>query len=471
MRRTLASASVLAALLTAAGSASADLSTYGYGNARTGSDPAPAGITPKSVKRLRVAWQTRLDGAIDGQPVVLDGLRMGHGRRTVVLVGTGHGEVAALDGHSGKVLWEHRLASRKIEPDCNANPDARFGVTATLVADRKAGRVYAVDVNGRAWALRLSNGTVIPGWPVRVHPKGADFDWGALTLAHGSLYVAIASVCDAGHYRGGITQVTIARPHTVRHWFSTAGTSAFGGSIWGWAGLSIDPISGDVYAATGNSLGAPNEATGNAEAVVMLSPTLHLLAANHPLEPPFLIGDRDFGTTPVLFQRRGCPPQLVAIDKDGELFLYDRATIDAGPVQRLRVAAQSPGSVPLYGVPVFDSATNTLILVSPTTPPASSLRAGIQAFNLTARCSLALRWQAAFDYPDAGSDGTVAGGVLYLSAGRNGWMRSFAAGDGRRLWSHHLSHAGIFAAPTVDRGTLYAAGWSGYVWALRPHRR
>jgi hypothetical protein len=90
--------------------------------------------------------------------------------------------------------------------------------------------------------------------------------------------------------------------------------------------------------------------------------------ANKPLKPPYAISDRDFGTTPVLVHASGCPAQLVAINKDGELFMYDRNRISRGPQQRIRVAGDSPNSIPLYGMPAFDTATRTLILVSPSAP-------------------------------------------------------------------------------------------------------
>jgi hypothetical protein len=171
---------------------------------------------------------------------------------------------------------------------------------------------------------------------VRVHPEGADFVWGALTLSRGWLYVPVASLCDVGHYNGGVTEISLSRPSRVRHWFTTGGTHAYAGGIWGWAGLSVDPHSGDLYAASGNSIGTASEAAGAAEAVIALSPRLSLLQENHPLHPPYEIGDRDSGTTPVLIHRAGCPAQLVAINKDGELFVYNRAHSSAGPVQRHR---------------------------------------------------------------------------------------------------------------------------------------
>ncbi len=452
------------------GLASGQLTTFGYGNARLGSAPAGgAAISPGSATRLRTAWRAQLPGAILGQPLVVRGVHVGRSVRDLVLVGTGHGVVAALDASSGALVWRHQVGTRKIIPDCEASPDGRFGVTGTMVVDPASGTVYAADARGMAWALSLATGRPLPGWPVRFSSLRDNFEWSALTLSSGRLYIPVASLCDAGHYNGGIVAIDVRRPRRTWRWRTEAGTSAYAGGIWGWGGVSVD-AAGNIYAATGNSLGTSNEATGYAESVVKLSPTLAVEQSNNPLRPPFQIGDRDFGTTPVLLDEPGCPPQLVAINKDGELFIYDRARIASGPVQRLAVAGDSPGHIPLYGIPAFDPATRTLVLVSPTSPPDSSLRGGVQAFTLTSSCTLTLRWQAHFDPPNAGSAPTIADGVVYIGSGRNGWLRAYRLSNGRQLWGRHLSRSAIFAAPAVDEGSVFEGDWLGQVWALRAAR-
>ncbi len=343
MRRSLRlTCCVLAVAAGAPGLASAQLTTFGYGNARLGSAPAGGGIPAASAARLRPAWRAQLPGAILGQPLVVQGVRIGRAARDLVVVGTGRGVVAALDAASGAVVWRHQVGKRRIMPDCDASPDGWFGVTGTMAIDPRWGTVYAADARGMAWALSLASGRPLPGWPVRLTSGRDDFEWGALTLSRGRLYVPVASLCDAGHYEGGIVAIDIRHPRRERRWRTETGTSAYAGGIWGWGGVSTD-AAGTVYAATGNSLGTSNEATGFAESVVKLSPTLAVEQANDPLSPPFKIGDRDFGTTPVLLDQPGCPPQLVAINKDGELFLYNRARIASGPVQRIAVAGDSPG--------------------------------------------------------------------------------------------------------------------------------
>ena len=255
-----------------------------------------------------------------------------------------------------------------------------------MVVDRRGGRLYAVDVNELAWAFSLTEGQDPPGWPVRVHPQGADFVWGALALAGGRLYVPVASLCDSGRYFGGIAAVNLAHPAQVLRWQTAGNGPGYGGGIWGWGGISIDARSGDVYAATGNAIGFPTEDAGGGESVVRLGPTLRQIELNKPLAPPFGIYDRDFGTTPVLIDPPRCGPLLVAINKVGVLYVYHRLRVAAGPMQSLRVAADSSSGIPLYGMPVYDPRTRTLVLVSPTTPPNSPLRGGVQAFRLTDSC-------------------------------------------------------------------------------------
>jgi outer membrane protein assembly factor BamB len=469
MRRHLIALWVAAAAI-GSPSAVADLTTYGYSNARLGTSPPSSAIAPARAPRLRVAWRANVGGAVNAQPLVVDRVRIGGARRDLLIVATEHGAVVALDARTGERVWQRHLASKRMAPDCDASPDGIFGVTGTPVVDRRARRVYVVDVDGRAWALSLSNGRVARGWPQRVHARGAEFVWGALSVSRGWLYVPIASLCDAGRYQGGVDAISLAHPGIVRRWQTTAGTDAYGGGIWGWGGVSIDDLTGDVFAASGNSLGTRDEATPHAESVIRLSAGLAFREANDPLLGPFQSSDRDFGTTPVLIDARGCPPLAVAINKDGELFTYDRHRIRDGPLTRVRVAADSATGVPLYGMPAWDPATHTLVLTSPSAPAGSGLIAGIRAYSMTAACSFSPRWQRAFGYPDAGSPPTIAGGVVYLGSGRDGWLRSYRLRDGRPLWAKRLSRGAIFAAPTVDRGTLFDAGWDGRVWAVRPRR-
>jgi outer membrane protein assembly factor BamB len=452
-----------------AGTACAQITTYGYSNTRLGALTGSGGIPPAMAARLRAAWSARVGGAVNAQPLVIDRVQTQHGPRALVIVATEHGAIVGLDAFNGSRLWRRQLGHTTITPDCGSSPDGEFGITGTPVADPHAGRVYAVDVNGLAWALSLRDGRVLPGWPRRVHPRGAAFVWGGLTLSRGWLYVPVASLCDGGRYNGGIVALDTARPSRTRRWLTIVSSDGvFGGGIWGWGGVSVDPMTGDVYAATGNALGGPDEATPHAESVVALSPQLALRQWNDPLAGPFQSTDRDFGTTPILVDQQGCPGLAVAINKDGELFVYNRRDVGSGPMQRLRVATDTATGVPLYGMPAWDAQARVLLLTSPSAVAGTSLLPGIRAYRLNLNCSFSLRWQQPFDYPDAGSPPTVATGVLYLGSGRNGFIRAYRVRDGHPLWARHLSRDAIFAAPAVDRGTLYVAGWNGRVWAFRP---
>ncbi len=453
---------------------SAELTTYGYGPARDGASPTAVGISSRQAPRLRIAWGANLDGAINGQALIVNGVRLrrrAHGRlltrvRDIALLATEHGEIAALRVSSGRRIWSRHVGSHGISPACQASPDARFGVTGTMVADKAHNRVYAVDVNGKAWAFDLRTGHLIHGWPVRVHPRGGDFVWSALALSRGWLYVPIASLCDRGRYYGGVKAINVAHPRIIRRWLTTAGTHAWAGGIWGWGGISIDARTGDVFGATGNSLPSP-ETAGYAERLVRLSPLLKLEQSNYPLRPPFQTSDRDFGTTPVLIKARGCPLQAIAINKDGNLYRYNADDIDNGPRQRIAVASGAARFIPLYGVPAYDPHSRRLVLTSPSTAPGGSQRAGIQTFIFTRKCRLVPSWQRGFDPPSAGSPPTIAQGVLYISSGRDAILRIYRLSDGHELSAHKL-WATSFSAPAVADRTVIVGDWRGHVWAFRP---
>jgi len=441
-----------------------ELTTYGYGNSRLGSSPGPIGISSAQARGLHVAWRANLSGAIDGQPIIVNGVRFRHRRRNLVLVGTGHGEVAAVDVGNGKIMWTRHVGARRLNPGCLSSPDARFGVTGTLVADRTTNLVYAVDVNGRAWAFSLTTGKGVKGWPVRAFSGWPQFDWGGLALSDGRLYIPTASECGNGRYYGSLRAVDL-RTHRVRSWFSTRGTGAYGGGVWGWGGESIEAGTGDVFVGTGNGIGGPNEHFAWAEHVLRFSPNLHILQSNYPLRPPFAEADRDFGTAPLLIHRAGCPEQLITFDKDGWLYRYAADHLNAGPRQGVHVASTTNSSIPLYGMAAYDTRSHRLVLTSPTAAP-HGRRKGIQSYILNRHCRLVYSWQHGFDNPSAGSAPTIAQGVLYLGSGRNGILRAYRLSNGHELW-HRVLRSTIFAAPAAADGTVFAGDWGGHLWAFR----
>src|SRR5262249_36938123 len=153
-----------------------------------------------------------------------------------------------------------------------------------------------------------------------------------------------------------------------------------GGGIWGWGGIAVT-ADGHVWAAVANANIGPgaDEATGNAESVVELSPTLALLAGSHAPGMPNK-GDFGFGSTPIAFTSSTCGAMVTAEGKDGAVYLWQRGKLAAGPVQRLVLAFPAT----LYGSPAWDPATQQLFMT--TSQGYGGAPSGLDALALTAKC-------------------------------------------------------------------------------------
>jgi glucose dehydrogenase len=126
-----------------------DWPTYHHNNPRTGvaGQLAPLGT-------LRRAWQTRLDGAVYGQPLVI-------GDR--VIAATEHNTVYALAAADGHVLWSASLGEpvRNSELPCgNIDP---LGITGTAAYDQNSGLVFVETQGGRHTlaGVDLASGAVL----------------------------------------------------------------------------------------------------------------------------------------------------------------------------------------------------------------------------------------------------------------------------------------------------------------------
>jgi hypothetical protein len=168
--------------------------------------------------------------------------------------------------------------------------------------------------------------------------------------------------------------------------------------------------------------------------------------------------DDDFGSTPVLFQREGCPPQLVATRKHGALYLYDRDAITSGPRQTLNLSGTPYRFI---GVAAFWPEENLVFVANPTPPQDENYTHGMVAFRVTAGCRLELAWQKTTGRNDSVvSPPVVANGVVYSGDGMGNQLHAFDARTGERLWSNAPDNlkGPVFAAPVVVDGTVLGRG-------------
>jgi hypothetical protein len=124
--------------------------TFGRDTARTGGTPVL-----HRPGRLSVAWRTRLDGAVYGQPLLIGDM---------VVVATENDTMYALSTATGKVAWRTHVGApvpRGVLPCGNINP---LGITGTPAYDPSTGIVYAVaETTGyrhTLFGLSVANGAI-----------------------------------------------------------------------------------------------------------------------------------------------------------------------------------------------------------------------------------------------------------------------------------------------------------------------
>ncbi len=440
---------------------SMDWDTYAFNNQRTGFNRLETGLGPSAVRSMRLVWSTGLGAPILTQPVVASRVVLKHPRRVVDLVfaATERGRIAAMNADTGRVVWSRSLRYQHVS-FCGDLPNNNFGITGTPVIDRARHSIYTMGGNGKLFELDLATGRTKRRWTLTTDPQH-NTDYGALMLSGGTLYVPFAGNCDTSPWHGFVAAIRVRDGQRVATWFP----SPDGGGSWGYGGVSADP-GGSIFAALSNSQGS-SQHSGYGEHIVRLTHGLSVVSANYP---GLTGGDADFGATPLLFQRPGCPPQLAVGNKYGPFFVYDRDQISSGPVQRLQLGGSGFGQTGLIGVPAYWPTTSTVFVSNPLDH--GQYRHGIVAFQVTGSCQLSFEWSAS--YGPAGNDSTptVADGVVFFGDGVGSRAVALDAHTGHVLWtSGRAIKRPVLAAPAVVNGKVYVTSEGGYVSVFGPRKR
>jgi outer membrane protein assembly factor BamB len=481
-----------------------DWNTFGDSLQRTGYNPCETTLTRANVSGLTLLWSTTdLGGAITAQPVLATNVTVNAASKNVLYVGAENNAFFAIDADSGAIIWENSALGSSQHTFCGDLPGGQFGVTDTATFDKSHGVVYVADTNDKVHALSMSTGAELwnvnalfdPNTNAIVGSPPNDHVYGAMTYnpANGMLYAYTGSECDFAPWNGRIIAINTATRTVTAAFFpgrtgsGKVGTTYCGGGIWGMGGASIDPVTNDVFVASGNTVisgvHCPGDAMGEeypyGDSVIQLDPQLNLIAfetANIGGSKQTL--DLDFGGTPMLYTPSDCSAaQLSTKNKSGYIYTDGESSGGLTFEQEISIAKNTSGG-DFVGVPAFDPKSGLVYVGNP--QQVGNFAHGLNAFAQAGGCTgLTLAWKASIGSANATAQDneapTVANGVVYFADGMDDQLWAFDDATGAVLWQSgtsigppcttYGSPCGVFAAPTVDR-RVYVGSFNHKLYAF-----
>jgi outer membrane protein assembly factor BamB len=417
---------------------------------------------PSTVPKLHERWRAQLDGTVVASPLYAGG---------VLYTATQNGSVYALAAADGHVLWQQTTGTTLA---CGGFP---FGISSTGAIDSARGLLYEIGADGKLQAFDLATGAEAPNFPVDLIPSPAtQYVWGGLRIVGDRLYVPFASYCDEilpedTLADGGIYGIDLSNPlsHTT---FDAVPGDGNGGGVWGYGGVSAEVDGSFLYTGVGNShvfdeaCGCDLDNVLYGDRLVKLTPDLRVVQSNYPpgINPQ---GDQDFGSAPLLFQPHGCPPLAAANNKDGLLYIWDRASIAGGPRTSFIV---SDGEAAFVGQPSWSSRLQTLFDAQARVPQAGG-KVGDGIVALKARytgCRFFELWRTATGLGNQAPP-LVVGDVVFAGGGTEG-LYALDGRTGAVLWSAPTDGETTYSPLVEARRTLFAPVGDGVraYWLSEP---
>jgi quinoprotein glucose dehydrogenase len=424
-------------------------------------------ITRENVGRLKVAWSYDAhdafkDSEMQSNPIVVDG---------VLYATTPKLRVVALDALTGREIWT-------FDPSGGAAPQRRYRHRGVTVYQD---RVFFTHRNF-LWALDKKTGQPIPSFGNEGHidmREGLDRPIEKMSVSASSPGVIFEDMLiigstvpetlpgSPGHIRaydtktGKIRWIFHTIPHPGEYGYETWPKDAYkiSGGANAWAGLSVDPKLGMIFAATGSAsfdfYGA-NRIGDNlfADCVIALDARTgkrvwHFQGVHHD------VWDLDFPAAPslVTVTRDGKPLEAVAqITKTGYVFVLDRKTgkplfdVKERPVLASKVDGEQLSKTQPYPVkpPPFTRQTFTEDMITNRTPEAHA--AVLEKFRSVDSNSVytppSTRGTMLFPGTDGGGEWGGAAydpetGLLYVNSNEQPWIIRLVTNDTKSLYKNN----------------------------------
>jgi outer membrane protein assembly factor BamB len=469
------SPAVIPITLTVTGSVntSSDWPMVGQNPSRTSFASNDTTINKANVATLGLKWSANLDGKVMTQPLFLSGVSINGVTHDMVLAGSNQDSLYAFDADTGALLWVIHLSA---DAGGSWSVPGGLGLRSAPAVDRATERVFVMSDDGKLHTISLTTGTdLVPAVQIIDLPLTNKVR-GGLNLFANNLYIATGSDSgDTAPWHGRIYQMDVSGAVPVLGTTfdvvpSITGNNR-GGGIWSYGGISVDPATGNVYAATGADY--QSRYTPYAVRMLKLTPTLSLVGSYEPQHPATYACeaspcDVDFSATPTVFTPTTCPTMVAAGNKDGRLYIVKTADFatTTSVYQAITVNTADDGLKHggLGGIPAFWPAGNMLFVTDSGTGVAG-VPAGVIGLSISAapQCQLSIAWTAPLpNLGSAQSSPTVVGDVVLVGEGATGVVHAFDTATGTELWnSGSTVSGGTFAAPSVGKGKVFVGSWTG----------
>jgi outer membrane protein assembly factor BamB len=409
--------------------------TYHHGQVRHGYD----GQAAQASGHLAIAWKAQLDGAVYGEPLVVNG---------TIVAATENDSIYGLS-QSGKVLWRRHVGSPvplSTLPCGNIDP---VGITGTPMYAASSGDVYfSGELNNPIrhilYAVDVSDGHL--DWSRNLDVSGmhpiVEQQRGAMAIAQGRVWVSFGALAgDCGDYHGyeiGVRLDGIGIPSVYRT------PSKRGAGIWAPTGPSVGP-KGNLFVAPANGA-AFHPPYDDSDSVIKLdgNQMISLWAPRNWAEE----NASDMGqgpAAPLLFSAFH-QPWGFSLNKAGHVFL-----LHANNLGGIGGQAAEAQDCPAFGGMAF---LRGVIYVP--------CREGVTAYTIKPGPKIVRLWRN----PDTGygSAPVIGGGAVWAIAG--GTLYQIAPGTGRTVTSIAIGTNPHFATPTLH-GDLVLAGTMTGVTAVQ----
>ncbi len=446
-----------------------------------GSNYNESAISTSNVSSMAKLWSSTLPFDADDAVVEQANVTTSQGTMDLVFVNTEKGNLIAYNAWTGAKIWE-------VDPS-STNYNGQ-GTKSSPAVDPSGNYIYSYGLDGYIHKYNIATGAEVNGngFPAQITllANNIEKESASLNVGNGYLYATTSgNDGDYGHYVGHVVAINLSTgAKTV--WNSecsnittledaTSGDANYCSNtqsgMWARPGVKVDPVTGNVFVASGNGLYDANSGGHDwGDSIIELTPNLSSIVDSYtPTTYASLqSGDADLGSTaPVILPTQSSsntPYMLVQAGKDHIIRLLNRSNLSGsgapghtgGETQTITISDEVHEQPAVW----VDGSGNAWVYVTDES-------GDFYAYKLVTTSGTSRLVQQYTENLGAKTSPFIANGVLYLDGPSS--ILAINPTTGATLFNSSSISVGVnmhWASPVLVNGILYTPDLSGHLVAL-----